>query len=185
MRLDKVKQEFGDAVDITWKSFLLRPNVEDRPMATFTRYTESWARPGENEPDATFNQWSGEHEPPSHSIPSSIAGKVAETFGEEAFHSYHWRLLESYFTENRTISDPEVLVDVAIQVGIDGDEFRTVMGTRAAEFAEVVIADHNEAVNSGISGVPAVVVNDEYPFTGAQEVDFYRRIVINLTKDSQ
>ncbi len=181
MRLDKVKEEFGDQVEITWKSFLLRPNVEEKPMDKFTRYTESWKRVNEAEPELTFNQWSGEHEPPSHSIPSAIAGKAAETFGDELFHKFHWRLLEAYFVENRTVSDPAVLIDVAMNVGIDGEEFRTTMGERAAEFAEAAIADHNEAVNSGISGVPAVVVNDEFPFTGAQDTDFYRRIVANLS----
>ncbi len=185
MRLDKIAEEFGDAVDISWKAFLLRPNVEERTMEKFTRYTKSWARPAEAEPGATFNEWSGEHEPPSHSVPSAIAGKVAETFGPELFHAFHWKLLEAYFVENRTISDPGVLVDVATQVGIDGEAFRTTMGERAQEFAAVVIDDHNTAVNSGISGVPAVVVNDEYPFTGAQDIDFYRRIVANLSAKAE
>ncbi|MEE9414619.1 MAG: hypothetical protein V3V01_04985, partial [Acidimicrobiales bacterium] len=108
MRLDQVKSEFGAAVEIEWKAFLLRPTPEPRPMDKFIRYTESWARPAELEPAATFNQWSGEHEPPSHSLPSAIAGKVAAGFGPELFEKFHWRLLESDFTENRTVSDVAV-----------------------------------------------------------------------------
>lgn len=182
VRLDQVKSEFGDAVDIEWKAFLLRPEPEPRPMDKFTRYTQSWARPGSLEPAATFNEWSGEHEPPSHSLPSAIAGKVAATFGPELFEKFHWRLLESYFTENRTVSDIDVLVGIAGEAGIDATEFRTTMGDGAQGFAAAVIDDHNAAVNSGINGVPAVVVNGEFPFTGAQETDFYRNIVSNLSK---
>ncbi len=151
-------------------------------MDKFIRYTESWARPAELEPAATFNQWSGEHEPPSHSLPSAIAGKVAAGFGPELFEKFHWRLLECYFTENRTVSYVAVLVDIAGQVGIDSDEFRNNMGEGAQSLAAEAIDDHNNAVNSGINGVPAVVVNDEFPFTGAQETEFYRNIVNNLNK---
>ncbi|MEE9417472.1 MAG: DsbA family protein, partial [Acidimicrobiales bacterium] len=74
------------------------------------------------------------------------------------------------------------LVDIAGQVGIDSDEFRNNMGEGAQSLAAEAIDDHNNAVNSGINGVPAVVVNDEFPFTGAQETEFYRNIVNNLNK---
>ncbi len=182
MRLEKVAQEFGDNVEIEWKAFLLRPQPEERPMDKFTRYTESWKRCAEAEPEATFNTWSGEHEPPSFSLPPAMAGKAAQTFGEEAYNRFHWRMLESYFTENRTISDIEVILDVANQCDIDVEEFRQIMGDKAQDFATEVIADHNAAVEAGITGVPAVVVNHEFPFTGAQDTEFYRRIVENAIK---
>lgn len=151
-------------------------------MEKFTRYTESWARPAATETTITFNQWSGEHEPPSHSLPTSMAGKLAGEYGDEPFHTFHFGLMEAYFTDNRTVSEPAVIVEVAEASGIDGDDFRRRLGTESERLARAVIDDHNDAVNNGIGGVPAVVVNDAFPVTGAQELDFYQRLVEKLSE---
>ncbi len=180
MRLDQLAAWAGDRLQITWRSYLLRPRPEPRSLESFTRYTRSWARPAEAEPSVEFNAWSGEHDPPSHSLPTSVAGKLAERYGPEPFHRFHLALMRAYFTDNRTVSDTDVIVDVAASTGIDADEFRGRLQTDHRQLADAVIDDHNTAVESGVGGVPAVVVNDEYPITGAQDLDLYRRIVDKL-----
>ena len=122
MRLDQLAAEVGDRVEIEWRSFLLRPRPEERTVEAFREYTTSWSRPAAMEPAARFRVWEG-GEPPSHSLPSAIGGKVAESFGSEAFDRFHHRLLEAYFAENRTISDPEVLAAVAGEAGLDARAF--------------------------------------------------------------
>jgi len=144
-------------------------------MDKFTRYTESWERPGSMEPRATFQKWSGEHEPPSHSIPSSVAGKVAETFGREAFDRFHTLLLKAYFAENRTVSDRAVISEVATAAGIDADEFNRRWDEDAKGFTRSVFTDYQLAANSGITGVPAVVVDRQFLLPGAVDSDDYRR----------
>ncbi len=151
-------------------------------MEAFTKYTRSWERPDAAVDSVTFNQWSGDHEPPSHSLPTSVAGKVAETFGAEPFHAFHFALMKAYFTDNRTVSDRTVILDVAAESGIDPDEFARRFDEQTQSFTESVIEDHNAAVGNGLGGVPAVLVNDEFPFTGAQELDFYERIVTTLAE---
>ena len=67
MRLDELTEQEGDAITIEWKSFLLRPQPEQRSLAEFTEYTKSWGRPAGLEPKAEFNSpWSG-------SSPSTLA----------------------------------------------------------------------------------------------------------------
>jgi len=149
-------------------------------MEAFAHYTKSWSRPAATEPTITFNSWSGRHQPPSHSMPSSVAGKLAESYGAEPFHAFHFGLLEAYFVDNRTVSEPDVLVDVARAAGIDGDDFGRRLDDEHRDLANAVIDDHNAAVEAGVGGVPAVVVNDAYPITGAQELDLYQRIVDKL-----
>lgn len=181
MRLEQLAELEGDGVEIEWRSFLLRPDPEERDLAKFTEYTKSWERPAGLEPDAKFNTpWSGEHAPPSYSMPAAVAGKVAATFGDEAAGAYHRGLLDAYFVENRTVSDRDVLIDIAADVGIDGDEFAGRYDDQWAPMVHRVVDDHNEAIHSGITGVPAVVVDGKYLIGGAVDVEHYQRALAHV-----
>jgi len=185
VRLDEIAEDLGGEVEIQWKSYLLRPEPEDRTIEKFTEYTQSWKRPGSMEPRITFNPWSGNSPPPSHSIPAALAGKVAGLFGAEAYQSFHHRAMEAYFTDNRTISDVAVLVDIAAEAGIDRAEFDERWQARSKDLINDVIDDHNAAVNAGISGVPAVVVGDKYLVGGAVDTDEYRQIIAKVRSETR
>ncbi len=177
MRLEEIADEYGDQVELIWRSFMLRPEPEDRPMEKFTRYTESWERPGSMEDRVTFNRWSGDHEPPSHSMPSSVAGKVAATFGPEAAKAFHHGAMQAYFTENRTISDWGVLLDIAEAAGMDRQEFDQRWQADEAGFTNQVVTEHNEAIGAGITAVPSLVVGERYLVPGAVDVADYRQVI--------
>ncbi len=180
MRLDEIAAEYGDDVNIEWRSFLLRPQPEERTMEAFTAYTSSWARPASLEPRATFNQWSGQADPPSHSMPSAVAGKVAATFGPELYDAFHHRAMDAYFTRNLTISDRSVLLDIAEEAGIDRAEFEQRWDERNTELTNEVIDDHNDALDAGVSGVPAIVVDDTHLVVGAVETEYYREVIATV-----
>ncbi|MCP3937079.1 MAG: DsbA family protein [Actinomycetia bacterium] len=177
MRLAKLAEIEGQTIVIEWRSFLLRPEPEERSMESFTRYTHSWERPAELEPSAGFVvPWSGEHEPPSHSLPAAIASRVAATFGGP-WAAYHGALLHAYFVEHRTISNFDVLIDLAGRVGIDPHEFAERFHSGANDYARQSIDDHNTAVEAGIGGVPAVVVDGRYLVSGAVDVEEYQNVL--------
>ncbi len=180
MRLDELAEIEGDGIDIEWRSFLLRPAPEERYLLEFTKYTMSWERPGSMEPRASFNEWSGGHEPPASSVPSAVGGKVAESFGAEKFAAFHHGMLNAYFTENRTISDVDVMVDVAEKAGIDPTEFLSRWHHNGDALVKQVAADHQQASMAGITGVPAVVVDGRYLVTGAVEVDHYQEVLARV-----
>lgn len=178
MRLAETAERYGDQLTISWRSFLLRPEPEARTLEAFTKYTTSWERPAGMEPRAPFaTPWSGEHAPPSHSFPSSLAGKVAETFGAEAFEAFAMALFRAYFVEHRTISDRDVLADVAAAAGLDRTEFGRRWADNETELTKAVWRDYATAVQSGINGVPAVVVDRQWLVPGAVDVDDYGRVI--------
>ena len=179
MRLDQLAAEAGDRVRIQWRSFLLRPRPEERTVEAFREYTTSWRRPAALEAGARFTVWEG-GEPPSHSLPAAIGGKVAESFGAAAFDRFHHRLLEAYFAENRTISDPTVLAEVASESDLDPAAFATRYEADRERLAGAVIDDHNQALERGITAVPTVVVDDDLVLPGALDLEAYRRIVDRL-----
>jgi predicted DsbA family dithiol-disulfide isomerase len=183
VRLEQVAEEYGDRVELIWRSFMLRPEPEERPMDKFVRYTESWERPGSMEDRVTFNRWSGDHEPPSHSLPSSVAGKVAETFGPEAARRFHHGAMRAYFTDNRTISDRQVLLDIARSADIDPDEFDRRWRDDEPEYVNRVVTEHNEAIGAGITAVPSLVVGERYLVPGAVDVADYRQVIERYLAD--
>ncbi len=177
MRLDELARRQGDDITIEWRSFLLRPTPEDRDRDEFVAYTDKWARPAGMEPAATFSfPWSGDT-PPSSSAPAAVAGKVAAGFGAEAGRRFHHDVLEAYFSRNLTISDPDVLFDVAEQAGIDRAEFAASYHDQYQPLLRQVYDEHNLAINSGITGVPAVVVDDRYLVPGAVDVEQYEQVL--------
>jgi predicted DsbA family dithiol-disulfide isomerase len=181
LRLDALQQEVGDVLAVEWRSFLLRPRADERTVEAFTRYTEHWARPGAAEPLATFHTWSGEHAPPSHSMPSAIAGKaVLHAFGADAFHRFHLALMYAYFTDNRTISDRAVILDVAERVDLDAALLGARIDADADALEAEVVADHKDALAHGIAAVPTVVIGDEYMLQGALGLEQYRKVVSRL-----
>jgi predicted DsbA family dithiol-disulfide isomerase len=181
LRLDHLEREVGDVVTIEWRSFLLRPQATERPLDKFTAYTQSWLRPNEAQPDAEFHVWSGVNPPPSHSLPSAIAGKaVRDIFGADGFHRFHLALMRAYFTDNRTISDREVMLDVAAAVALDRHKLDDALEAGEGEYEQQVVDDHRAALAEGIAAVPTAVVNYEYLLQGAMTLEQYQKVVARL-----
>jgi predicted DsbA family dithiol-disulfide isomerase len=175
VRLEKIAEEFGDSCLIEWRSFLLRPYPEPRPLDKFRQYTESWSRPAAEPESGSFTVWSTDEAPPSHSVPPAIAAKAAARQGTDAFGRYHRALMENYFHMNRNITEPENLVRIAGETVLDVAAF--VEALRDPALGREVVDDHNQAVSMGISGVPTVIVDGRWQLTGAQPREIYRRVV--------
>ncbi|HEY0734825.1 MAG TPA: DsbA family oxidoreductase [Herpetosiphonaceae bacterium] len=76
------------------------------------------------------------------------------------------RLLQAYFTEGRSISDPDALVSIGVEIGLPADEVRAMVSSDAC--ADAVRADERRAQQLGISGVPFFVIDGTYGVSGAQ-----------------
>jgi predicted DsbA family dithiol-disulfide isomerase len=173
-RLAALEREFEGALVLRWKSFLLRPRPQPgRDLEKFRRYTESWRLAAAEEPAARFQVWSSQEGPPTHSVPPHLAAKAAAALGPAAFASLHAALLRAYFEESRDISRVGTLAALWRETGLPEEELAR---TGDPELLRRVIAEHDEAVELGIGGVPAVRIADaEVAITGAQPTETYRR----------
>ena len=79
------------------------------------------------------------------------------------------RLLRAYMTEGEAIGDPEVLVGLAAEAGLDAEEVRAMLASDAE--VKEVRADEDEARQLGISGVPFFVLGGKYAVSGAQPAE--------------
>ncbi|MEV5281162.1 DsbA family oxidoreductase [Streptomyces sp. NPDC052811] len=76
------------------------------------------------------------------------------------------------FAEERSVFDPEVLVELAVEAGLDADEARTVLGDVDA-YADEVRADEREAAEFGASAVPFFVLDRKYGISGGQPAEVF------------
>lgn len=178
-RLAIVEAENAGALRLSWRSYLLRPRPEEgRELSKFVRYTQGWLRPAA-EPDAPrFRPWESDEGPPTHSIPPHLAVRAARRLGEAAGRTLHERVLRAYFEENRDISSEAVLRALWAEAGLAPGAFAACADPA---LLRETIEDHNEAVELGMTGVPAVRIAGSDAFlTGAQPLDVYRRWVAKL-----
>ncbi len=76
------------------------------------------------------------------------------------------RLMDLYFTQGADLSDREVLVGAAADVGLDSDKTREMLASDA-DVARVEAAA-NSAKDAGIDGVPTFILGGIAAITGAQ-----------------
>jgi predicted DsbA family dithiol-disulfide isomerase len=180
IRLQRLEQEFEGRVRVEFRAFLLRPAppARGRDLERFRAYTRSWERPAA-EPDAgSFQTWQGAAGPPSHSLPPQQLAKAAARLGPEAFRRMHERLLRAYFAESRDISDPDTLRALWSEAGLAPEAFAE---HEDPEIRRQVLAEHEDALALGVTGVPAVMAEPQrIPIVGALPMETYRRWVERL-----
>jgi len=86
-------------------------------------------------------------------------------------------LFESYFSLNKDIADSSILVAIAKQVGMDTEQVRSTLATDSLN--EQVITGNKRVKLLGVTGVPALILNDSEVLKGAREVD---DLVVLLTR---
>ncbi len=178
-----VKEEFGERIELDWRSFLLRPRPEPgRSLDKFRAYTKSWQRVAAQPDSGSFRVWASDEGPPSHSIPPHLVAKAAAQLGPDAFERVHDRLLLAYFHENRDISQPATLQAVWKEAGLPADDFAR---SEDPELLRRVLDEHNQAVEFGASGVPAFRMQGiDAVITGAHPIELFRRWISRTLESS-
>jgi predicted DsbA family dithiol-disulfide isomerase len=84
-------------------------------------------------------------------------------------HQLAERFMHGYLSEGRAIGEPEQLLSMAVDVGLDADE---VSGVLSGDLYErEVRQDQRDARELGISGVPFFLLGRRYAVSGAQPAD--------------
>lgn len=82
-------------------------------------------------------------------------------------NDYNHRVLEAFFVEGRDIGDPDVLAELAGEVGLDKQEFADALSTRKYREAHQQALRHAYE-EAGVTGVPMFVIGDRV-LTGLQD----------------
>jgi predicted DsbA family dithiol-disulfide isomerase len=176
VRLRRLEDELEGELELIWQSYLLRlAPSPGRSLEKFREYTKSWLRPAAEPDAASFQVWSSDAGPPSHSLPPHLVAKAAATLGDDAFRRVHDALLHAYFAASRDITDPATLAEIWRACGLPEAELE-----RAGDpvHREATLAQHAAAQALGVNGVPAARLDGNDAFVlGALPLETYRRWV--------
>ena len=119
-------------------------------------------------------------------------GRVYNTF--DAHRLLHWAELEgkqralklalfdAYFTQCLNPGDHEVLAEAAEKAELDRDEAAEVL--RTGKFAEEVRQAESSWQARGISGVPAVIINERYLVSGGQPAEVFEQAIRRIAAEN-
>ncbi|MFF8912362.1 DsbA family oxidoreductase [Streptomyces sp. NPDC015032] len=86
------------------------------------------------------------------------------------------------FAEERSVFDGDVLVELAVEAGLDGEEASAVLADPQAYAAEVR-ADEREASELGANAVPFFVFDRRYGISGGQPAEVFAQALEQAWKD--
>jgi len=161
---------------IRWRAFELRP-AGSPPLPPEYRARIEAGRPRLKA--LARDQYGVELNPGPFGINSRTAlvgAKYAEA--QELGPAYHEAVFAAYWQHARAIDDPQVLVTIASEVGLDPAAFVAALDN--STFQDAVSADIAEAQAYGLTGVPAHIFNGRYLVVGAQPYDVLQRICAQL-----
>lgn len=187
-QLEQAAKDTGVAVQVHWQPFELNPNMPPEGQNTTEQIMEKYGISEEQSKanrdhlqqlgaglDFTFAFEDGmrmHNTFNAHQLIHWADGQGRGDYAKQAFFLAH-------FTDQRDLSDVEVLCDVMAEVGLDRAEAMAVLADQ--RFAQAVRESQNFWRQQGINGVPAMVFERKHLVTGAQGVENYISILNQLS----
>jgi predicted DsbA family dithiol-disulfide isomerase len=91
-------------------------------------------------------------------------------------------LLAAYHTDGRNPCDEAVLVDCALQAGLDADEARRIV--RGGDYGSEVRAAERHWQQLGIQAVPSVVIDERHLIQGGQPPEVFEQALRQLAAEA-
>ncbi|MEP7312041.1 MAG: DsbA family oxidoreductase [Pseudomonadota bacterium] len=126
-------------------------------------------------------------------INQSSQSRIWNTF--DAHRLLHWArtmsrqrelkhaLLKANFSDNKNVSDLDVLLAAATSAGLDADQARTVL--ESGQYAEDVREAEQLWLSRGIQGVPGIVINGKWLISGGQPPEVFEQALRTIAKGEQ
>ena len=159
-------------VEVVWRAFELRPDPVPRLDPKGDYQKNAW----ENSVYPLARRLGVKMVLPPLQPRSRLAHEAAQWARSQGhFDGYHAEIFRAFFERGADIGDVEVLVSLALELGLDGGSLRNALETH--EFLHSVLSDETDAAVLGVNGVPAFVAERRTAISGVQLVGNLRRLV--------
>lgn len=108
------------------------------------------------------------------------ASEYAQQQGQ--FDQFHLAAYKAYWEDCRNLGDLAVIQDIALTCGLDWKELSTHL--ESGYYRNTVLAQHQQAVDLGIRGVPAFLIGNQL-FTGAQPYEIFKLAMARTLASTQ
>lgn len=93
------------------------------------------------------------------------------------------RLMKAYFEEGFNLSDYDVLVKLAKEVGLNELEAKDILNNN--KYLEDVNNQLEEAKSLGVTGVPFILINRKYAISGAQPKEVFKETILKALDEDK
>lgn len=97
-------------------------------------------------------------------------------------HALKRAMFDAHFTDGLNMSDPAVLADTAQKAGLDRNAAADVLAS--GRYATEVRAEEQAWQARGITGVPAVIIDDRYLISGGQPADVFEQALRTIAAEA-
>ena len=155
---------------LEWKAFELRPEGFEIPPKS-SEYLAR-AKAGIESLSRRYGLYMIFNDKSKHSRLALEGAKFAEE--HELGNKYHDAVFVAQFQEQKNINDPKVLGELALQIGLDQEEFLEALVIR--KYEQAVSQDVEEAYQIGIQSVPCFIVEGHKAF-GVQSYEALEKLL--------
>jgi predicted DsbA family dithiol-disulfide isomerase len=177
-RVDKLKEKYGDQIEIVHRSFALAPEP-DSIAQMFGNKAEGkeeilghWRAANQNDDEHRIHAEIMATKPFDYpySTPGLLACKAAELQGGNAMHEKIFnRIQKAHMTDCDNINDFEVLKKCAAEVGLDVEKWEK--DYYSQQVRQMLDEDLYKAYQYGVNSVPTLIANEKYKLSGAQRYE--------------
>jgi len=176
-KFEQALQQFGnnDKIEVEWKAFQLDPAMQTQQGKGLNEYLaerKGWSIEQANAANTHITavaaevglQYHLDKAIPANSFNAHRLSHLGAKHGVQ--NMVEEKLFAAYFMEGRNISENDVLIHIAKEVGLPEAEVTEMLDSDA--YSNAVKKDIEEAEQFGISGVPFFVLDRKYAVSGAQ-----------------
>ena len=191
-QLEQALAATGMGARVRWQPFELNPDMAPEGQNLAEHIAQKYgASPEQSAQNRARLQQIGQSlgidfafAPDSRIVNSFAAHQLLEfALGVGLQHPLKLALFRAHFTDQRDVSDTDVLLDVAEAVGIDRADAAQVLDSGA--LADPVRQKQAFWTARGISGVPSMIFAEKYLVTGAQGAETYAQILQKLAQEEK
>ena len=189
-RLERALEETGVEAEVSWLPYELNPDMPSQGMARADYRSRKFGAERSAELDAQMRE-RGEGEgvtfafekmtrTPNTRRAHALIAKAGETGLANAMAE---ELFRTYFEEGADVGDTETLVKAATSVGMDEATARAIIDDEAIK--QEVAALEARATQMGVSGVPFFIIEEKFAVSGAQPVENWKQVLVEIANGSE
>jgi predicted DsbA family dithiol-disulfide isomerase len=183
-RLEKALTKFpySEQIEIEWKSFQLNPDQKTLPHTNTLEHlakSKGWSMAQTHQITAQVVDMAREEGlifDFDHAVVANTKNAHRLIHLAKTFHkgnSMKERLLRAYFSEGKNVDDPETLISLGQEVGIEEVEIKKMLESNLYE--DAVDQDIYESRQIGVRGVPFFVLDRKFGISGAQPSEVFEQ----------
>lgn len=170
-RRRSVARDLEGQLSFERRSFLLLPGVGERPV--YDDYVISHRRAAARQaPELGFAIPERGHPYPRSSVPAQLLAQHVQATDPERLEALEDALFRAVFVDLADIAEPDVLRRAARAAAVPEAAVDRALGDRP--LLDQAAREHEEALEHGITGIPALLVPGQPPLVGAVPAETYR-----------